>query len=96
VEEPFADGAACLAAAEEALARGAAQLSRVRRHQTKLAGRAAVMQEADDGGWHGWAYAVCQGGVQHRLFFTGRSPIAADLLEAWREVVASARLGGGA
>lgn len=93
VEEAFADRQACLAAAEESLARGEGQLSRVRRHATKLAGRPAVMQEADAGGWHGWAYAVCQGGQQHRLFFTGRSPIPAELLEAWREVVASARLG---
>ncbi len=95
VEERFADARTCLAAAEEALARGEAQLSRVRRHQTTLARRPAVMQEADAGGWHGWAYAVCQGGEQHRLMFNGRSPISAELLEAWRGVVASARLGGG-
>jgi hypothetical protein len=95
VEERFADGKACLAGAEEALARGEAQLSRVRRHATTLAGRPAVVQEADAGGWHGWAYAVCQGGEQHRLFFTGRSPIPGELLEAWRGVVGSVRLGGG-
>lgn len=94
VEERFADAKACLTAAEESLARGEAQLSRVRRHPTKLAGRPALMQEADAGAWHGWAYAVCQGGEQHRLFFTGRSPIGAELLEAWREVVGSAKLGG--
>jgi len=94
LEETFADKQACLAAAEESLARGEGQLSRVRRHATRLGGRPAVMQEADAGGWHGWAYAVCQGGQQHRLFFTGRSPIPAELLDAWREVVASARLGG--
>jgi hypothetical protein len=93
VEERFADAKACLAAAEESLARGEAQLSRVRRHATRLAGKPALMQEADAGGWHGWAYAVCHGGEQHRLFFTGRSPIGADLLEAWRDVVASAKLG---
>lgn len=95
VEERFADGKACLGAAEEALARGEAQLSRVRRHATTLAGRPAVMQEADAGGWHGWAYAVCEGGEQHRLFFTGRSPIPGPLLEDWRDVVKAARLGGG-
>ena len=95
VEEHFADGKACLAAAEEALARGEAQLARVRRHATTLAGRPALMQEADAGGWHGWAYAVCQGAEQHRLSFTGRSPISGELLEAWRGVVGSARLGGG-
>jgi hypothetical protein len=92
VEERFADSKACLAAAEESLARGEAQLSRVRRHATTLAGKAAVMQEADSGGWHGWAYAVCRGGEQHRLSFSGRSPIPPDLLEAWRDVVASTRL----
>jgi predicted Zn-dependent protease len=95
VEGAFADRKACLSAAEEALARGEAQLSRVRRHQTTLAGHPAVVQEADAGGWHGWAYAVCDGGEQHRLFFTGRSPIPAELLEAWRGVVKSARVGGG-
>lgn len=92
VEERFPDSKACLAAAEESLARGEAKLSRVRRHATTLAGRPALMQEADSGGWHGWAYAVCQGGEQHRLFFSGRSPIPSDLLEAWRDVVASTRL----
>jgi hypothetical protein len=96
VEERFADGATCLAAAEASLARGEAQLTRVRRHASKLGGRPALVQEADDGGWHGWAYAACDGGTQHRLFFSGRSPIPTDLLEAWRGVVASARLGGGA
>jgi hypothetical protein len=94
VEARYPDAKACLAAAEEALARGEGALARVRRHATTLAGRPAVMQEADAGGWHGWAYAVCDGGVQHRVFFTGRSPIPAGLLEAWREVLRSARLGG--
>lgn len=94
VEERFQDEKACLAAAEAALARGEDRLSRVRRHATRLAGRPAVVQEADDGGWHGWAYAVCRGGEQHRLFFTGRSPIPAELLADWRALVASARLGG--
>jgi hypothetical protein len=95
LEERYVDAAACLAAAGEALARGEAQLSRVRRHATTLAGRPAVVQEADSGGWHGWAYAVCQGGTQHRLFFTGRSPIPAAVLESWRAVVKGVRLGGG-
>lgn len=95
VETRFADEKACLAAGEEALAKGAATLERVRRHATTLAGRPAVVQEADTGGWHGWAYAVCDGAVQHRVVFTGRSPIPAALLEAWREVVRTARLPGG-
>jgi hypothetical protein len=94
VEGRFADARACLAAAEEALARGAERLTRVRRHTSALAGRNAVAQEADAGGWPGWAYGVCDGPLQYRLFFTGRSPIPAEVLEAWRAVVASARLGG--
>lgn len=94
VEGRFDDGKACLAAADEALRRGEERLTRVRRHTSTLAGRPAVVQEADAGGWHGWAYGVCDGPVQYRLFFTGRSPIPAEVLEAWRGVVASARLGG--
>jgi len=95
VDGRFEDGKACLEAAEESLARGAERLSQVRRHASALAGRKAVTQEADAGGWHGWAYGVCDGPVQYRLFFTGRSPIPVEALEAWRGVVASARLGGG-
>jgi hypothetical protein len=92
VEASFADRAACLAAAEESLQRGEARLSRVRRHPTTLAGQPAVVQEADSGGWHGWAYAACRGPVQYRLTFNGRSPIRPELLEAWREVVSAVRL----
>jgi len=94
VEARFADSKACLAAAERSLAHGDGALARVRRHATTLAGQPAIMQEADVGGWHGWAYALCDGGVQHRLFFTGRTPIAAALLETWREVLRSVRRGG--
>jgi hypothetical protein len=94
VETRFTDQKACLAAAEEALARGEGALARVRRHPTTLAGRPALVQEADAGGWHGWAYALCDGGVQLRIFFTGRSPIPGAILETWREVVRSARLAG--
>ncbi|HET9554161.1 MAG TPA: hypothetical protein VFP50_14430 [Anaeromyxobacteraceae bacterium] len=93
VEARFDDAKACLAAAEEALQKGEERLARVRRHPTTLARRAAIMQEADAGGGHGWAYAVCDGAVQYRLFFSGPSPIPAELLEAWRELVKSARLG---
>ena len=95
VEGRFDDGKGCLAAAEATLERGEGQFAHVRRHPTTLAGRPAVVQEADVGGWHGWAYAVCAGGSQYRLVFTGRSPIGAPLLEAWREVVKGVRLGGG-
>jgi hypothetical protein len=92
VEERFADRAACLAAAEESLQRGEARLSRVRRHPTTLAGQPALVQEADSGGWHGWAYAACRGPVQYRLSFSGRSPIRPELLEAWRDVVRAVRM----
>lgn len=94
VDARFDDSKGCLAAAGESMERGAAQLSRVRRHASTLGGRQALVQEADSGGWHGWAWAVCHGAVQHRLFFTGRSPIAAVRLEEYRAVVASVRLGG--
>jgi len=95
VEARFADQAACLAAAEESLQRGAERLTRVRRHTTSLAGHAALLQEADTGGWHGWAYAACRGARQYRVVFTGRSPIPTALLETWRDVVKGVRLGGG-
>lgn len=94
VDERYADERACLAAAREALRRGQGELERVRRHETTLAGRPAVAQEADTAGWHGWAYGLCDGGVQYRIFFTGRSPLAQDAAEAYRILVASVRVGG--
>ena len=33
-----------------------------------------IAQEADQGGWHGWAWATCDGGEQYRVFLAGRSP----------------------
>jgi len=89
------DDAACLEAAEAALERGAAALSRARRHRTTVAGGPAVVQEADQGGWHGWAYGLCRDGRQYRIFFAGRSPIEAPVLETWREVLRGVSLGGG-
>jgi len=85
--------ASCLAAAEAALARGAAGLSAVQRHPSTLAGRKAVAQEADQGAWHGWAWATCAGGVQYRLWFAGRSPLSREMLEVQRRLLASAELG---
>ncbi len=67
----------------------------MRRHLTSLAGRRAVAQEADRGGWHGWAWAVCDGGRQYRLFFTGVSPVSGEALAALTALQASARIGGG-
>jgi hypothetical protein len=84
----------CLAAAEEALVRGAASLTGVRRHATTFAGKKAVAQEADQGGWHGWAWATCDRGEQYRLFLSGRGPVSRDTIEARNRLVATARLGG--
>jgi hypothetical protein len=84
----------CLAAAEEALVRGAASLTGVRRHASTFAGRKAVAQEADQGGWHGWAWATCDRGEQYRVFLSGRAPVSRDTMEAQHRLVATARLGG--
>ncbi len=94
LERTFGGEAACLRDADDALARGSSEFRNVRRHVTTFAGRRAVTQEADQGPWHGWAYALCDGGVQYRLFFSGRSPVSSEDLEAWRMLVASAQLGG--
>ncbi len=95
VPTPFESVRACRDAAEESLRRGAGGLDRVRRHPTTAAGVAAVTQEADQGGWHGWAYALCDGRSQYRLFFTGRSPIPPALLETWQAVLQALRLARG-
>lgn len=91
VERAFPGEAECLAQAERSLARGAAELERSRRHPTRLGGRAAVVQEADREGWHGWAWAACDGGLQYRLFFVGLSPISPDGAAAERGVEQSVR-----
>ncbi|HET8538281.1 MAG TPA: hypothetical protein VFL83_00275 [Anaeromyxobacter sp.] len=93
-DTPFPDERACLAAAEEKLREQARQLERARRHATRFAGAAAQTLEADQGGWHLWAYAACDGGVQYRVFFTAATPAAAEHVEAQRTLVASARIGG--
>ncbi len=93
-ETPFPDERACLGAADEKLRDQAGPLARARRHATRFGGVAAQTLEADEGGWHLWAWAACDGGVQYRVFFTAASPAAADHLEAERTLVASARIGG--
>ena len=90
----FADEKACLADAEALLARAEARLSNVRRHPTTFAGRRAVTQEADQGPWHGWAWAFCDGPQQYRVWFTGLSPVGRGAMEAQRILAASARLEG--
>jgi hypothetical protein len=37
---------------------------------------------------------VCDGGTQYRVFFAGKSPLPAAIVEAYRTLVASARIGG--
>ncbi len=91
----YPDDATCLQAADAVLARGAAKYTAVRRHSTTFAGRKAVVQEADQGPWHGWAWAVCDRGEQYRIFFTGRSPLRDEALRAMRRLPASAALTAG-
>jgi len=92
-DKTFPDDTACLAQAQDALAKGESKLANVRRHPTTVAGRKALVQEADDPrGWHGWAWALCDGGEQYRVFFTGRSPIDAQGLEVARLLPATATL----
>jgi hypothetical protein len=92
-EEVLADARACLAEGEEALRRGEAGLTRVRRHPSTLAGLPALTQEADQGAWHGWAIAACDGGVSYRIFFTALHTAPPEVLEVHRALLA-ARLGG--
>lgn len=93
-DRTFKDDAECLAQADQALARGAEKLQNVRRHPTTLAGKKALVQEADQQGWHGWAWAVCDGGEQYRVFFTGRSPLGEEALRASRLIPSSSTLAG--
>ncbi len=95
VEKGFPDEAQCLAQAEASLARGTTKLTNVRRHPTTLAGRKAIVQEADQGAWHGWAWALCDGGEQYRIFFSGRSPLDEEALRAVRLLSSSAVLAAG-
>jgi hypothetical protein len=93
VGQRFPDEKACLAAGGAALARGDRSLQNVRRHSSSFGGRPAVAQEADQGGWHGWARAVCDGGTQYRIFFSGRAPVSREVIGAWNAFTKSARLG---
>jgi hypothetical protein len=93
-EQDYADERACLAAAEEKLGAQQGTLERARRHPTRVAGRSGHALEGDQGGWHVWAWAVCDGGVQYRIFFTASTPATAEAIEVSRAVVSSARIGG--
>jgi hypothetical protein len=94
-EQRFKGPAECATHAEAALARGSAGLANVRRHPTTVAGRRALVQEADAGPWHGWAYAICDGHVQYRIFVTGLSPVRPETLDAFRVLISSAQIGKG-
>jgi hypothetical protein len=101
-DRTFADDAACLAEAEDRLVRrassapsGPSKMTNVRRHPTTVAGRKAVVQEADQAGWHGWAWALCDRGEQYLLYFTGHSPLNPDAVRASRLLPSSATLAAG-
>jgi hypothetical protein len=89
------DEKACLAAAAASLEQASGSLRNVRRHPTSIAGRNALEQEADggEGRWHGWAYAICDGSTQYRLFFGGPTPLPPEAMAAYKRMVATARLG---
>ncbi|HSN13968.1 MAG TPA: hypothetical protein VLT61_05000 [Anaeromyxobacteraceae bacterium] len=91
VERPFASEAECLAQAEASVGRGAAGVERGRSHATRLGGRSAFMLEGDQQGWHGWAWAACDGRRQYRVQFMGASPMAAGIAAAQRGVEGSVR-----
>jgi len=92
VERAFADEAECLARAGETLERGAAGAASVRQHPTTFAGRKGIALEGDQGPWHGWAWAVCDGGIQYRVSFFALSPPRDDVMAAWTGLTRSARL----
>ena len=94
VQRAFGSEKECLADAEAVLSRAEPSFTNVRRHPTTFAGRRAVTQEADQGPWHGWAWAFCDGPRQYRVWFTGLSPLGREALEAQRILAASARLEG--
>jgi len=90
---PFADQAACMADAERVMKRGEG-MQRVRSHATRFAGLRALSLEGDQNGWHVWAWAACDGGVQYQVFLTAQTPAPPEVVEAYRALVAGARAGG--
>ncbi|MGC3998535.1 MAG: hypothetical protein QM767_14145 [Anaeromyxobacter sp.] len=82
-EEPFASSEACLADAQALMKKGDA-MERARRHPTRLAGLPAQTLEGDQGAWHVWAWAACDGGTQYQLFLTARSPAPREVIDAVR------------
>jgi hypothetical protein len=92
-EAPFPDEKSCLADAEGVMRRGES-MQRVRRHPSRFAGASALTLEGDSGGWHVWAWAACDGGVQYQVFLTARSPAPLEVVETYRALTRSARIGG--
>jgi hypothetical protein len=92
-EGPFASEAECMADAERVMKRGEA-MQRSRSHPTRFAGLRAMSLEGDQSGWHVWAWAACDGGVQYQVFLTAQTPAPAEAVEAYRALVGGARVGG--
>lgn len=92
-ERAFAGEAACLADAAEVMKRGEG-MQRVRSHATKFAGLRGLGLEGDQNGWHVWAWAACDGGVQYQVFLTARTPAPPDVVEVYRALASGARVGG--
>ncbi|HSM94325.1 MAG TPA: hypothetical protein VLT47_15735 [Anaeromyxobacteraceae bacterium] len=90
-ERVFASEGECLAQAGESVGRGAAGAERSRSHPTRLGGRPAFMLEGDQRGWHGWAWAACDGRQQYRLEFMGASPMPPQVAATQRGVESSVR-----
>jgi hypothetical protein len=94
VDAGYGDERTCLAAAEMKLSDQQPSLERGRRYPTRFAGRSAQALEGDQGGWHVWAIAACDGGVQYRVFFTAATPASAEALETWKTLLQTGRIGG--
>jgi hypothetical protein len=92
-EAAFDNVAACMADAERVMKRGEG-MERVRSHPTRFAGLRALSLEGDQSGWHVWAWAGCDGGVQYQVFLTAQTPAPADVVEVYRALVGGARVGG--
>jgi hypothetical protein len=89
----FAGQAACLEDASKVMKRGEG-MQRARSHPTTFAGMRALSLEGDQNGWHVWAWAACDGGVQYQIFLTARSPSPPDVVDLYRALVGGARVGG--
>ncbi len=92
-EASFGSEAACMADAERVMKRGES-MQRVRSHATRFAGLRALSLEGDQNGWHVWAWAACDGGVQYQVFLTAQTPAPAEVVEVVRALVSGARVGG--